>query len=134
MSVLLFTPEQVEQLNSNPYVVQATDRRIIYSDDFKKLFVKQYSAGLTPGEIFFNAGFDVKALGCKRIERAADRWRTMNNEGRLGDEIDYVEVHRERQSNRVSLREQLNQQRALIDQLENENLELRKQLLQLAGA
>ena len=79
-----FTTKQLEALRNNPYVVSATERRITYTTDFKKKFVEEYRLGKGPREIFKEAGFDVEALGYKRIERASDRWRTENNEGRFG--------------------------------------------------
>ena len=93
---MTFTKEQLRQLNDNPNVISATAKRITYTTDFKRFFVEQYASGLTPREIFYLAGFDVQALGYKRIERAADRFRQMNNEGKLGDN-DFVTVHPSRQ-------------------------------------
>ena len=93
---MTFTEEQLKQLNDNPNVISVTAKRITYTTDFKKSFVEQYAAGMTPREIFYKAGFDVQALGYKRIERAADRFRQMNNDGKFGKN-DYVPVHESRQ-------------------------------------
>ena len=93
MSTKLLTPEMVEKLNSNPFVRSVTNRRIEYTNEFKKHFVEEYRKGKNPRVIFIEAGFDVKALGTKRIERASDRWRQMNNEGRFSDKVIPVEVH-----------------------------------------
>ena len=131
MSKSVFTAEQLEQLRANPYVVGATDRRITYTVDFKKKFVEEYRTGKTPRNIFKDAGFDVDALGYKRIERASDRWRTDNNEGKLGEEIDYIEVHKERNRMRLSLTDQLAMQTEQILQLLSENAELRNRLAAL---
>ena len=93
MSTKLFTPEMVAELNSNPFVRSATDRRIEYTKEFKEHFVEEYRKGKNPRAIFIEAGFDVAALGTKRIERASDRWRQMNNAGKFSDKVIPVEVH-----------------------------------------
>lgn len=130
----MFTEEQINALRNNEYVEAATSRRITYTLEFKKKFVEEYRQGKGPRQIFKDAGFDVDALGYKRIERASDRWRTDNNNGRLGDKIDYIEVHRERQRHKLTLREQLEQQESQIFQLQLENLELRRKLARLQEA
>ena len=134
MSRSIFTEDQINALRNNEYVESATSRRITYTLEFKKKFVEEYRQGKGPRQIFKDAGFDVDALGYKRIERASDRWRADNNNGRLGDKIDYIEVHRERQRHKLSLREQLEQQESQIFQLQLENLELRRKLARLQEA
>ena len=134
MSVITFSTEQVAALNANPYVDKVTSKRVEYSEAFKKLFIDRYRLGVQPRDIFKDAGFDVEALGYKRIERAADRWRKMNNEGRLGDEIDYVAVHESRQRQRTSLIETIEQQNEIILNLEEENSLLKERVRMLEGA
>ena len=135
MSKNVFTQQQLNDLKNNPNVESVTEKRITYTVEFKKLFVDEYRRGKGPRQIFKDAGFDVDALGYKRIERASDRWRTENNEGRLGENSEYVEIHKERRrdKNKVSLLDQLSLQAEMIGQLQLENHELRKQLAQLAG-
>ena len=103
ISIMTFTEEQIKKLNDNPNVISATSRRITYTTEFKKFFVEKYAEGMTPREIFYIAGFDVQALGYKRIERAADRFRQMNNDGKLG-KSEFVEVHESRQRSSTSTR------------------------------
>ena len=133
MSKMTFTPEQLDALRNNPYVDVATERRISYTLAFKKKFVEEYRQGKSPSQIFRDAGFDVAALGRKRIERASDRWRTDNNEGRLGAQSDYVEVHSSRGRVRYSDNDLMAKQAKLIWQLQAENAELRKKLAMLSG-
>ena len=109
MSTRTFTDEQVKTLNENPNVITATNRRISYTTDFKRQFVEKYAAGMTPREIFYQAGFDVIALGNKRIERASDRWRQMNNDGRFGEGLDFVAVHPDKQRTKSDQGEHLSQ-------------------------
>ena len=134
MSRTTFTTEQLEAIRSNPYVLGATSKRITYTTAFKQKFVEEYRLGKNPREIFKEAGFDVNALGYKRIERASDRWRTENNEGRLGTDTGYVEVHQERRRYAVSLKDQLSEQAELIWKLQMENNLLRERIAHMSEA
>ena len=134
MSRLIFSEEELSALINNPYVETATPRRITYTDEFKRHFVEQYRIGKRPSEIFTEAGFNVDVLGYKRIERASDRWRTMNNAGRLGEQTDPVDVHQDRRRGEMSLNSLLAQQEDEIFRLRKENLELKAQLARLANA
>lgn len=78
------TPEEIKILSKNPNVVSVNEDRIVYSDAFKKHFVERYFMGEKPGEIFRSAGFDLKILGSKRVERASYRWRESFEVGTLG--------------------------------------------------
>lgn len=67
--------EEIQILLQNPYVQKAKGNCIIFTDEFKLHFMEEYNAGKGPNRIFREAGFDVKILGTKRIERAAARWK-----------------------------------------------------------
>ena len=131
MSTKLFTEKMVNELNNNPYVISATTKRIEYTEEFKEHFVEQYRLGKGPRDIFKEAGFDVTALGNKRIERASDRWRQAYNEGKLIDQSDYVHVHERRASHRETMRETIARQQGEINKLESELTELRAKLTAL---
>ena len=133
MSRLLFSDEQLSALINNPNVQTATPRRITYTDEFKRHFVEQYRIGKRPSEIFTEAGFSVDVLGYKRIERASDRWRTMNNDGKFGGQMDPVDVHQDRRRGEMSLNSLLAQQEDEIFRLRKENLELKNKLASLAN-
>lgn len=76
--------EEIRTLRKNPYVVDVNERGVSYSKDFKFLFIKEYMQGKKPTAIFRDAGFDVKVLGSKRIERACARWKESYEAGTLG--------------------------------------------------
>ena len=76
--------EEIRTLRKNPYVVDVNERGVSYSKEFKFLFIKEYMQGKKPTAIFKDAGFDVKALGSKRIERACARWKESYEAGTLG--------------------------------------------------
>jgi len=75
MSKQLFSPEQIKQLQNNPYVLKVSERTITYSDVFKSKFIDEYLIGKTPRQIFEAYGFDIEVLGMKRVEQASSRWR-----------------------------------------------------------
>jgi transposase-like protein len=50
----------IKQLEANPNLYHVTDKSITYSFAFKLKAVKAYTEGLTPMEIFMEAGFGLK--------------------------------------------------------------------------
>ena len=116
-----FTKEQLKKLQQNPNVLSATEKRIVYTTEFKKKFIEEYRNGLGPREIFIKAGFDVEALGYKRIERASDRWRMAYNQGMLGENEGFLPVHRDKNKE------------TKIDQLEKELAAIKQELKTLRG-
>lgn len=77
------TFEEIEELRKNPYVISVDADRIMYSEDFKRLFMRRYIEGERPSAIFRSAGFDTEILGSKRVERACARWRELYCSGAL---------------------------------------------------
>ena len=51
-----------------------TPTRIIYSDEFKRYFLREHGKGRGVTEIFRNAGLPALIIGRKRIERCVARW------------------------------------------------------------
>ena len=77
MSKSELTKKEISALKKNKYVVNVSETRITYSEEFKARFIREYLDGRKPTEIFRDAGFDVSMLGSKRIERSSARWREM---------------------------------------------------------
>lgn len=80
MSKHVFTDEQIKELNNNPYVISVTSKYINYSEEFKKLFLKDYNDGMPPIDIFRKYGLNPDLLGeqrrhnfVKRIKRQSQR-------------------------------------------------------------
>lgn len=73
-----FTDKQLKDLLANPYVKNASNKAITYTEEFKEYFVLEYNSGKTPSEILRNAGFDVSVLGRKRIDNLSLRFRNMS--------------------------------------------------------
>ena len=79
-----FTQPEIDSLLQNPYVSDVNQTSIAYSSEFKFLFMKEYTQGKRPVQIFRDAGFDTNLLGSKRIERACARWKESYQSGTLG--------------------------------------------------
>ena len=139
------TRAEIEKLRKNPNVISVGEDRIVYSDEFKKHFITEYMKGEKPGNIFREAGFDIKVLGSKRIERACARWResfasgtlglykdrgtSLRREGKCAADKENVVTRAEdvAQVSRMSaLEEQIEEQRIIICDLEREVKRLRR--------
>lgn len=71
----MFSPEEIAYLKSLPAVVEATAKRITYSNAFKEHCMRRYAEGASPVKLFREAGLDPSLVGSKRIERCFARWR-----------------------------------------------------------
>ena len=80
-----FTKAEMETLLRNPYVADVNEKSISYSTEFMFLFMDEYIKGKRPTQIFRDAGFDIRILGSKRIERACARWKESYQSGTLGE-------------------------------------------------
>lgn len=58
-----FTQEEIEILLQNPNVEDATTNTVKYTSEFKKLALQKTDEGISPNEIFIEAGFDLKIIG-----------------------------------------------------------------------
>lgn len=70
-----FTREQVDELRKNKYVKHVSEKAITYTEEFKERFMLEYDSGKLPSQILLNMGFDIKALGEKRIGNISHRCR-----------------------------------------------------------
>lgn len=132
------TENEITILKQNPYVADAAETRVIYTNEFKFHFMKEYLSGKMPTQIFVDAGFDPKVLGSKRIERAAHRWRESYEAGSLGSYQDGT--IRKRQKTMRDLYEDfqyedylkiLEKQQAQIERLKVENELLKQRVAQI---
>ena len=74
MSKRIFTHEQIQQLLTNENVAKCSDKSITYSKPFKTSAIKLYTQGLTPSEIFAQAGFNLQIIGRKTPVECLKRW------------------------------------------------------------
>ena len=121
-----FTPEEMDILRGNPYVVKVTESSVVYSNRFKEHFIEEYALGKKPTAIFKEAGFDPQILGSKRIERSCARWREAYAAGTLckfDDETvarHFTEEKREQLSELEAAKKKIAKQEAKIKKQEAE--------------
>lgn len=75
MSKKNFTKEQIEALSKNPNVAKCGERSISYGKEFSVRAVELYREGMSPVEIFLEAGFDTGVIGRKTPKECLSRWR-----------------------------------------------------------
>lgn len=70
-----FTRQQVDAFQANPYTYRISESTIRFTLEFKKEFWKRYQAGQSPSRILTDLGYDVDALGKRRIQAIRDHIR-----------------------------------------------------------
>ncbi|KAB8294577.1 HTH domain-containing protein [Bifidobacterium avesanii] len=83
----MFSSEEIAYLKSLPAVVEATAKRITYSNAFKEYCMRRYAEGASPVKLFREAGLDPSLVGSKRIERCFARWREEVSRRGSGEDI-----------------------------------------------
>ncbi|MEE3386370.1 MAG: HTH domain-containing protein [Prevotella sp.] len=63
----LFSEEEMEILNENPYTYKVTQNQLHFTAKFKQLFWEKYCKGMTPRQIVAECGYDPEMLGTSRI-------------------------------------------------------------------
>jgi transposase len=73
---MIYSEEQLQQLRANPNVKRCSSKSITYAPAFKQRAVKQYyEEGLSPRQIFLNAGFDLQVLGKHKPKDCLKLWK-----------------------------------------------------------
>lgn len=85
MGVNYFTKDQMNKLSENPYVLKVSEKAITYTEEFREQFYIMYTSGMTPTSIMREMGFDVIALGERRIANVAQRVKKMAEKGCFKD-------------------------------------------------
>lgn len=122
-----FTVEEIEYLSKSIYVKSVTEKQIIYTDEFKKFFVKEYLAGKGPTLIFESAGLYQRILGAKRIEKARSRWMKAYESGALNVSSSLIKNRLFKKMKNITDKELIRRQEARIKLLELE-IELLKKI------
>ena len=63
-----FTPEEIAEMNHNPFVKQVTESKISFTIEFKESFWKRARSGEPLAEIIKAFGLDPEVLGYYRIK------------------------------------------------------------------
>ncbi|WP_271811342.1 IS3 family transposase [Clostridium beijerinckii] len=128
MSKILFTKEDIINLEKNINILRVSERSITYTDEFKRLFIEEYMSGKLPREIFAENGFDINVIGLKRIEQSAYRWKSLyDKDGILGLDDNRKCASGRPRSRELSKEEIIERQEAKIKLLESQ-VELLKKL------
>ena len=62
-----YTEDEIRRLEANPYVINATDRFINFTAEFKQIFYSRYKETRKPKRILESLGFDIELFGYARI-------------------------------------------------------------------
>lgn len=124
------TKEEVEILKENPYVKDVNENRVMYTEEFKHRFINEYFNGKAPTAIFVEAGFDVRILGSKRIERASARWREANASGNLAAKMPNNDFYHSRTNGYSLMNDKIRKQEEEINQLKERMAKLEELIQQ----
>ncbi|MBY9082111.1 hypothetical protein KIH86_00330 [Paenibacillus sp. HN-1] len=70
-----YSDEERRMLRRNPFILNVSEKSITYDPAFKLAAVQAYEEGLTPMEIFVQAGFNVNLIGRRKPKACLKRWR-----------------------------------------------------------
>lgn len=84
----LLTPEEISKLKESPYVVEATERYVYFSIEFKKRYYRAYQKGMKPTQILIDMGIDPTLLGTSRIYSIRTHIIKQAKGGRFTDKSD----------------------------------------------
>lgn len=89
MSIRRFSSEQIRILLKNPNIESCSEKSIKYSKSFKVVAVKEWQIGISPQQIFIQAGFDMHMIGKEKPKDCLLRWRRVfKKKGEEGLKID----------------------------------------------
>ncbi|KXY81239.1 tranposase [Bacillus wiedmannii] len=80
MTKKLFTEKEVQALSKNRYVKSVSQKGIIDTDEFKRIFIKENEKGKPPRIIFEECGFDIDVIGLQRVVSSRNSWSTSYKE------------------------------------------------------
>ena len=85
MSKRIFTEEEIRSISANENVARASQRSITYTEEFRKRAHALHKEGMTPQEIFRQAGFNITAVGRSTPKECLKRWdRIVRKKGVAG--------------------------------------------------
>jgi len=78
-----FSKKQITELHKNPCVFRCTEKSIHYTFEFKKRALDVYAQGISPNEIWRQAGFDVSWWKKGYCGDTLKDWRRLVKKGGL---------------------------------------------------
>ena len=85
MTKKIFTLEEINILEKNPFTSYVTPKTISFTQKFKENFIEKYNAGMRPRQIFIEHGYDPKMLGRSRVDGISKNIRQQHNSLLEGD-------------------------------------------------
>ena len=70
-----FTDEQIEELKKSPYVLKVSKTNVMFTDEFKNLYLDLLNSGLGPSMALKELGIDYKILGRRRRDDLTRRMK-----------------------------------------------------------
>ena len=127
MNRKLFSNKEIELLRQNKYIKNVTNKNIIYTAEFKRIFIAEYESGKLPRQIFQDHGFDINILGMERIKSARKGWKKIYEEKGITGFTDTKKLNYERTNDKeLSLEEKYARLEAQNHLLKAENELLKK--------
>lgn len=85
MSKRMFSGDQIKEIAGNTNVVRCSQRSITYKEEFKRQAVLLHGQGMSPQEIFRQAGFPLAVIGRDTPGECIERWNeTVRKKGTTG--------------------------------------------------
>ena len=70
-----FSNADIKKLSKSKYVRKISSANIMFTDEFKVIFMEELNKGRGPSEILDSLGIDYTLLGRDRIDSLANRYR-----------------------------------------------------------
>jgi hypothetical protein len=125
VSIKLFTPEEIEILQANPYVKKASEKTVTYTKELKEYFWEEYQKGRPPSAIMRSAGFEPRMLGQDRVLNLKKHCMKYANRPEGMQDLRQTQSGR-RITRELSLEEENQKLKQKIKYLEQENEFLKK--------
>lgn len=69
------TLEQIEKLKESPYVLSVNENHVAFTEEFKRLALRERRSGVGPKTIFDKYDIGYNILGSGRIDNNLKRWK-----------------------------------------------------------
>lgn len=79
----MFTPSEIEMLSKSPYVVNVTEKEIVYGEVFLREYHRLIHEGHTKNTCFEILGIDPKIVGTRRITQYHYRYKKLVAAGEI---------------------------------------------------
>lgn len=73
--MIKYTKKQQKELEKNPYTYKATENRLFFTKEFKKVFWIKYNAGMSPRAILKELGYDLSYFSQSQIDNIVQHLR-----------------------------------------------------------